>query len=61
MTPIEWPARQVTFSFQHDTAGDAKFQPMIAQAMLEYLSADPRAELRAFDASNGVRITITTP
>lgn len=54
-----WPARRVTFAFEHDTVGDARFHPMIEQAMLELLAADKRGTLSAFTASNGVRITIT--
>lgn len=54
-----WPCRKVVFSFEHATAGDTYFQPLIAAAMTEYLGADPHGAMTQFDASNGVRITIT--
>lgn len=58
--PIKWPARRVVFAFEHSNAGDHRFQPMIAQAMQEYLAADPKGEAIQFEASNGMRITITS-
>lgn len=58
--PLKWPARRVTFVFEHGSSGDQRFQPLIAQAMQEYLAADPRGEVVVFNASNGMRITIET-
>jgi len=54
----QWPKRRVVFSFEHETAGDQRFQPMIALAMLEYIRADARGEMTEFTASNGVRVHI---
>lgn len=58
--PLKWPARRVAFVFEHGSSGDQRFQPLIAQAMQEYLAADPHGEAVEFNASNGMRITIET-
>ena len=34
---IEWPARELIFSFKHLTVGDELFNPLLMSAMLEYL------------------------
>lgn len=61
MTHILWPQRRVLISFAHETSGDLRFQPMIAQAMLEYIAADPMGKMSNFSASNGVQVSIAWP
>ena len=34
---IEWPVRELIFSFKHLTVGDDLFNPLLMSAMLEYL------------------------
>lgn len=54
------PARTVVFAFHHPTVGDDFFSPMIMTAMRDLYAEDPRAQLMAYTASNGVNIKITS-
>lgn len=60
-TPIElvaFPARRVSLTFTHPTAGDEIFCFMVEAAAKELFEADRTGTLGTFTASNGVTVEV---
>lgn len=58
---ITWPQRKVTITATHETVGDNRFWPMIAEAIKECWEKDPMGCEEDFAASNGVLLRFSWP
>lgn len=59
VTPDPFPARAVSVTFAHPTIGDMFFRPLIHEAEEEFFKVDPVGTLTEYQASNGVRVSVT--
>lgn len=58
---ITWPQRKIVITATHETAGDNRFWPMVAEAIKECWEKDPMGCEENFLASNGVLLRFSWP